>query len=191
MFKYHKRTRQLTSSNQPITCLSDQQAGHVTHRTTSASKYSSQGLSQQLSNIQVRRAIKGNTLIYGGNIQQAEFNTKDSCKIALAIGYRVYQPVPATQPCTLASTTGYRVYRMVLATQSCTLASTTGCRVYRPVPATQPCTLASTTGYRVYRLVLATQPCTLASTYRLQSLLTGCWLHSPYCTVLHPNLLHI
>ena len=131
-------------------CPSDQQADHVTHQTTSASKYSSQGFSQQLSNIQVRRAIKGNTLINGGNIQQAEFNTKDSCKIALAIGYRVY----------------------------------------RPVPATQPCTLASTTGYRVYRLVLATQPCTVVSTYRLQSLLTGCWLHSPYCTVLHPNWLH-
>ena len=133
MFKYHKRTRQLTSSNQPIARLSDQQAGHVTHRTTSASKYSSLGLSQQLSNIQVRCAIKGNTLINGGNIQQAEFNTKDSCK---------------------------------------------------------PCTLASRTGYRVYRLVLATQSCTLASTYQLQSLLTGGWLHSPYCTVLHPNWLH-
>ena len=62
----------------------------------------------------------------------------------------------------------------------------TGYRMYRLVLATQPCTLASTTGYRVYRLVLATQSCTLASTYRLQSLLTGCWLHSPYCTVLHP-----
>ena len=60
--------------------------------------------------------------------------------------------------------------------------------VYRLVLATQPCTLASITGYRVYRLVLATQSCTLASTYRLQSLLTGCWLHSPYCTVLHPQL---
>ena len=115
-------------SSQPIVCPSDQQADHVTHRTTTASKYSSQALSQQLSNIQVRHAIKGNTLINGGNLQQAEFNTKDSCKIALAIGYRVYRPVPATQPCTLASTTG--------------------CRVYRPVPATQPCTLASTTGYR-------------------------------------------
>ena len=66
------------------------------------------------------------------NIQQAEFNNKDSCKIALAIGYRVYRPVPATQPCTLASTTGYRVYRLVLATQPCTLAPTTGYRVYRP-----------------------------------------------------------
>ena len=65
-----------------------------------------------------------------------------------------------------------------------------GYRVYRPVPATQPFTLASTTGCRVDRLGLATQPCTLASTYRLQSLLTGCWLHSPYCTVLHPNRLH-
>ena len=95
--------------------------------------------------------------------------------------------VLATQPCTLASTTGYRVYRLVLVTQPGTLASTTGYRVYRLVLATQPCILASTTGYRVYRLVLATQSCTLASTYRLQSLLTGCWLHSPYCTVLHPN----
>ena len=47
----HKRTPQLTSSNQPIACLSDQQAGHVTHRTPSVSKYSSQGLSQQLSNL--------------------------------------------------------------------------------------------------------------------------------------------
>ena len=91
-----------------------------------------------------------NTLINGGNLQQAEFNTQDSCNNA--------------------STTGYRVYWLVLATQ--------------------PCTLASTTGYRVYRLVLATQSCTLALTYRLQSLLTGCWLHSPYCTVLHPNWLH-
>ena len=58
MFKYHKRTPQLTSSNQPIACPSDQQAGHVTHRTTSASKNSSQGLSQQLSNLQVRHGIK-------------------------------------------------------------------------------------------------------------------------------------
>ena len=81
------------------------------------------------------------------------------------------------------------VYRLVLATQPCTLASTAGYRMYRLVLATQPCTLASTTGYRVYRLVLATQSCKIASTYRLQSLLTGCWLHSPYCTVLHPNWL--
>ena len=88
--------------------------------------------------------------------------------------------VLATQPCTLASTTGYRVYRLVLATQPCTLASTTGYRVYRLLLTAQPCTLALTTGYRVYRLVLATQSYTLASTYWLQSLLTGCWLHSPY-----------
>ena len=146
-------------SSQPIACPSDQQADHVTHRTTSASKYSSQGLSQQLSNKQVRRAIKGNTLINGGNIQQTEFNTKDSCKIALATGYRVYRPVPATQPCTLVSTTGYRVYR--------------------PVPATQPCTLASTTvtvtectdWYWLHSLV-----------HLLQQLVTECtdwyWLHS-------------
>ena len=82
---------------------------------------------------------------------------------------------PATQP----FTTG----QGVPATQP----FTTG----QGVPATQPCTLASTTGFRVYLQVLTTQPCTLVSTYRLQSLLTGCWLHSPYCTVLHPNWLHI
>ena len=90
--------------------------------------------------------------------------------------------LPASQPYTVAST-GYSVP----ATQPCTLASTTGYRVYRLVLATQPCTLASATGYRVYRLVLATQPCTLASFYGITSLLTGCWLHSPYCTVLQPN----
>ena len=58
-------------SSQPIACLSDQQADHVPHRTPSASKYSSQGLSQQLSNLQIRRAIKRNTLFHGGNLQQA------------------------------------------------------------------------------------------------------------------------
>ena len=126
------------------------------------------------------------------------------CTLASTTGYRVSRPVLATQP---SSTTAYRVYRLVLATQPCTLASTTGYRVYRLVLATQPsstttyrvyrlvlatqlCTLASTTGYRVCRLVLATQLCALASTCRLQSILTGCWLHSPYCTVLHPNWLH-
>ena len=103
----------------------------------------------------------------------------------LVTDYRVYRLVLGTQPCTLASITGYRIYRLVLATQP---SSTSAYRVYRLVLATQP---SSTTAYRVYRLVLATQPCTLASTYRLQSILTGCWLHSPYSTVLHPNWLHI
>ena len=36
---------------------SDQQAGHVTRRTTIASKNSSQGLSQEPSNLQIRRAF--------------------------------------------------------------------------------------------------------------------------------------
>ena len=53
----------------------------------------------------------------GGSLQPAEFNTKDSYKMALATGYRVYRPVPATQPCTLALTTGRRVYRPVPAAQ--------------------------------------------------------------------------
>ena len=117
--------------------------------------------------------VQRNTFFNGRNLQPAEFNTKDSCKMALAIGYRVYRPVPATQPCTLALTTGCRVYPPVPATQPCTLASTTGYRVYRPVPATQPCIFALTTGWRVYRPVPAAQPCTLASTNRLQSVPTG------------------
>ena len=66
-----------------------------------------------------KQASLAGRLINGGNIQQAEFNTKDSCKIALATGYRVYRLVPATQSCTLASTTGFRVYRPVPATQPC------------------------------------------------------------------------
>ena len=88
-------------SNQPIACLSDQQAGHVTSRTKIASKNSSQGLSQQLSNLQIRRAFKGNTLINRGNLQQAEFNTKDSCIFASA---EYTDWVPATQPCTAYQT---------------------------------------------------------------------------------------
>ena len=125
-------------------------------------------------------------------------------------GYRVYRLVLATQPCTLASTywlqsvpTGTGYTALYTCFNNCLQSVPTGTgytalytcfnswlRVYRPVLATQPSTLASTAGYRVYRLVLATQPCTLASTYWLQNLLTGCWLHSPYCTVLHPNWLH-
>ena len=97
------------------------------------------------------------------------------CTLTSTTRYRVYPLVLGTQPCTLVSTTGYRVYRSVLPTQP---SSTTAYRVYRLVLATQLCTLASTTGYRVCRLVLATQPCALASTYRLQSILTGCWLPS-------------
>ena len=100
-----------------------------------------------------------NTFINGGNLQPAEFNTKYSCKIALAIGYRVHRLHSLVH---LLHQTGYRVYRPILATQPYTLASTTSYRVYRPVPATQPCTLASTTGYRVYWPVPAIQPCTLA-----------------------------
>ena len=126
LVKYHTKTATTdVISSQPITCLSDQQADHVTHRTTCASKYSSRGLSQQLSNLQIRRAIKRNTFINGGNLQPAEFNTKDSWKIVFS---NWLQSVPTS--------TGYTAL----------YTSTTGCRVYRPVPATQHCTLASTTG---------------------------------------------
>ena len=53
-----QRMRQMMNSIQPIACISDQQAGHVTRRPTIASKNSSQGLPQQLSNLQIRRAIE-------------------------------------------------------------------------------------------------------------------------------------
>ena len=54
---YTKNATTDVISNQPITFPSDQQAGHLTCRTTVASKNSSQGLSQQLSNLQIRRAF--------------------------------------------------------------------------------------------------------------------------------------
>ena len=136
-FIYHKRTRQMTSSIQPIACLSGQQAGHVTRRPTIASKNSSQGLPQQLSNLQLRRAIK-------------EIQHTDSGKMALATVCRVYTDWYWLHSLVhLFSQTGYRVYRLVLAIQPCTLASTTGYRAYRLLLATQPYTLASTTGYSV------------------------------------------
>ena len=49
-------------------CPSDQQAGHVTHRPTIVSKYSSQGLSQQLSNLRRRRVFKRNILTRLGQL---------------------------------------------------------------------------------------------------------------------------
>ena len=104
----------MTSSIQPIACLSDQQAGHVTRRPTIASKNSSQGLPQQLSNLQIRRAIK-------------EIQHTDSGKIALATVCRVYTDWYWLHSLVhLFSQTGYRVYRLVLVIQPCTLASTTG-----------------------------------------------------------------
>ena len=60
----HKEHDPNVISNQPITCLSDQQAGHMTCGPTIASKNSSQGLSRQLSNLQIRRVLQGNTLFY-------------------------------------------------------------------------------------------------------------------------------
>ena len=127
----------MTSSIQPIACLSDQQAGHVTRRPTIASKNSSQGLPQQLSNLQLRRAIK-------------EIQHTDSGKMALATVCRVY-------------TDWYWLYSLVHLVQQL-VTEHTGCywlhslihllqqlvTVYRLVLATQPCTLASTTtGYSV------------------------------------------
>ena len=71
-------------SSSPISqsrCPSDQQAGHVTHRPTFVSKYSSQGFSQQLSKSTNKTCVPRNTFINGGNLQPAEFYTKDSCKL--------------------------------------------------------------------------------------------------------------
>ena len=68
--KYHtKNSITDVILNQPIACPSEQQAGHVTRRPTIAFKNRSQELSQQLSNLQISRAIKRNTLINGGNLQ--------------------------------------------------------------------------------------------------------------------------
>ena len=126
------------TSNQPIACPSDQQAGHVTRRPTIASKNSSQGLSQQLSNLQIRRAFKRNTLINGGNAQkiQHKFNTKDSCKLASATGYRVYRPgtsytalYSCFHNCLQSAPTRYRLHSLCAA-----YPTQTGYRVIRPSP---------------------------------------------------------
>ena len=53
----------------------------MTHRPTFVSKYSSQGFSQQLSKSTNKTCVPRNTFINGGNLQPAEFYTKDSCKL--------------------------------------------------------------------------------------------------------------
>ena len=122
------------------------------HRPTFVSKYSSQGLSQQLSNLLLRRAFKQKPLLMEETYSQ--LNSTQN-KIALAMGYRLHSLVHLLHQLVTECTDQYWLHSLY------TLASTTSYRVYRPVPATQPCTLASTTGYRVYRPVPAIQPCTL------------------------------
>ena len=128
-------------------------------------------------------------------------STQDSCELHSATGYRVY--LPATQPCTITSTTGYRVPAGTGYT-ACTLTSTTGYSVYRP--ATDFTALYSSlnwlqcTGYTalytgfnnwLQSVPAGTGYTALYTCFNLPvtSLLTGCWLHSPYCTGLHPNWL--
>ena len=104
--KYH--TKNVTIDiifNQPIACPSDQQAGHVTHRPTIASKHSSQGLSQQLSNLQIRRVFKRNTLIL---MEETRSKLNSTQKIVVNLLQQLVtectDQVLATQPCTVAST---------------------------------------------------------------------------------------
>ena len=99
----------------------------MTHRPTLVSKYRSQGLSQQLSNLQIRRAFKRNTLLMAETYSQL-ISTQDSCKYIYFNNW--LQNVPAhyrlnslvqllqqlvtvhrrtTQPYTVALTTGYSV----------------------------------------------------------------------------------
>ena len=75
----------------------------------------------------------------------------------------------------------------LLASQPYTVAST-GCSV----PATQPCTLASGFNNWLQSVPAGTGYTALYTCFNLlvTSLLTGCWLHSPYCTVPQPNWLH-
>ena len=88
--------RPLTSS--PISqsrCPSDQQAGHVTRRTAIASKNNSQGLSQQLSNLQSTNktcVFKRNTLINECTWLQC-----------VPTGYRLHNFAQLTQPNRLQS----------------------------------------------------------------------------------------
>ena len=151
-----------------------------------------QGLSQQLSNLQIRRVFERNFLINRGNWIQH----KDSCKLHSATGYRVY--LPAIQPCTVTSTgyrgpTGYWLHSLVHLLQQLI---TTECT--DRLLAKQPCTdtsitgLSVPTGYWPHILVVhllqqlitectdrlpAKQPCTVTSITGL-SVPTGYWLHS-------------
>ena len=114
---------------------------------------------------------------------------------------------PATQPYTIALTTGYSVP----ATQPCTLASNNW---LQSVPAgtgytalytcfnywlqSVPAGTCDTALYTCFNNWLQSVPAGTGYTalytcfnLRVTSLLTGYWLHSPYCTVLQPNWLHI
>ena len=103
----------------------------MTRRTTLASKNSSQGLSQQLSNLQIRCALKRKTLFNEGMCNKRNSTQKIVVKLPQQLVTEVYRPctgytalytcfsnclqsvVPTGyQPHSLVhSTSGYRVYR--------------------------------------------------------------------------------
>ena len=94
--KYH--TKNATTDvifNQPIVCPSDQQAGHATRRPTIASKNSSQGLSQQLPNLQIRRVFKRNTLM---EETPSKLNSTQKIVVNSLQQLVTTNRVPATQP---------------------------------------------------------------------------------------------
>ena len=93
--------------------------------------------------------------------------------------------LPAKQPCTVTSVTGYSMYRP--ATGFTALYSSLNwlqCTGYT----------ALYTGFNnwLQSVPAGTGYTALYTCFILwvTSLLIGCWLHSPYCTVLQPNWLH-
>ena len=144
----------------------------MTHRPTFVSKYSSQGFSQQLSKSTNKTCVPRNTFINGGNLQPAEFYTKDSCKLFQQLvtectdQYRLYslahllqQPVTEELMEKIEFNTVKIVVNFIqqLVTQ-CTywlhslvhLLQKLVTECADRLPAEQPCTLTSITGYSMY-----------------------------------------
>ena len=146
----------------------------MTRQTTIASKNSSQGLSQQLSNLQIRRALKIKTLFNERMCNKRNSTQKIVVKLLRQLVTECSTDrVPATALYTyfsnclqsvvslVHSTTGYRVYRLgtgYTALYSCfnnyrlhslvQLLQQLVIECIDQVPATQPCIVGSTTtGY--------------------------------------------
>ena len=128
----------------------------MTRRPTIASINSSQGLSQQLSNLQIRRAFKRNALINGRKLNSTQkivvnFLQQLVTEYAERVPVTEYaERVPATQLCTVASTTDYSVPTGYTAMNSC---FNNWLQCTDRVPATQPCTV-------VFNNLLQTIECT-------------------------------
>ena len=109
--KYHTNATTDVISSLPITCRSDQQAGHMTHQPAIASKNSSQGLSQQLSNLQIRCALKRNTLLMEETCSKLNSTQKIVVKFLQQLVTECTTGTGYTALYSLPDPTSYRVIR--------------------------------------------------------------------------------